>query len=283
MVSQEGIGDAAMKNVIVCETHDGFHASFGRGDPCTQCIIGPVNRKSPFSYVCNACGLCCHNKVITLSPYDVLRLARAAGVSTRAAIDRFTIRRGSILKFTDTGACTALDGTRCGVHRGRPLACRLYPLGIESIEDADGEKFVTLKPAAGSLGVYGIDAKVNDFVEAQGVGPCLEANARYASLLDVFRARIAATVDFDRIEPREFWRRATREALAESNYDASPLIDAMFDADGAEIVLGDDPEIIAAHIERLAGMIRRESNPETLASAAVMLAVSLGYSPSEVQ
>ena len=244
-----------------------------------------MNRKSQFSYVCNACGLCCHNKVITLSPYDVLQLARAAGISTREAVDRFTIRRGSILKFTDDGACVALEGARCGVHRGRPLACRLYPLGIERVKDGDDEKFVTLEPAAGSLGVYGFDDTVNDFVAAQVVAPHLEANARYASLLELFREQIAATVDFDRVEPREFWRRASREALAESNYDANPLIDAMFDADAAESVLVDDPdpEIIAAHIERLAEMIRRESNPETLAAAGVMLAVSLGYSPNEVQ
>ena len=119
-----------------------------------------MNRKSQFSYVCNACGLCCHNKVITLSPYDVLRLARAAGITTREAIDRFTIRRGSILKFADSGACVALEGARCGVHRGRPLACRLYPLGIERAKDAADEKFVMLEPAAGSLGIYGIDGDV---------------------------------------------------------------------------------------------------------------------------
>jgi Fe-S-cluster containining protein len=238
-----------------------------------------VNRKSQFSYLCNACGHCCHDKVITLSPFDVLRLARAAGVSTRAAIERFTIRRGSILKFTDGGACAALDGVRCGVHRGRPLACRLYPLGIERIEEAGDEKFVTLEPAKGSLGVYGIDGTVSDFVEAQGVGEYLEAIARYRSLLAVFRARIAATVDFDRAERREFWRCAVREALAESNYDANPLIDALFDAGGA--ASADDAEIVDAHVERMTEMIRRESSAELLASAAVMLAVSLGFSPDE--
>ena len=240
-----------------------------------------MNRNSQFSYVCNACGLCCRNKVITLSPYDVIRLARAAGVSTREAIDRFTIRRGSILKFSDGGACVALEGARCGVHRGRPLACRFYPLGIERIEDADGEKFVRLEPAAGSLGVYGVDGDVDDFLAAQGVGEYLAANARYASLLAVFRERIAATVDFDRVEPREFWRRAVREALAESNYDANLLIDAMFDAGGIAGI--GEAEIVTAHIERLAQMIRCESNAEMLAAAAVMLAVSLGYSPTEVQ
>ncbi len=212
----------------------------------------------------------------------MLRGARAAGVSTREAIDRFTIRRGSILKFTDNGACVMLEGTRCGVHRGRPLACRLYPLGIEFIENTGAEKFVMLEPAAGSLGVYGIDGDVNDFVEVQGVAPYLEANARYASLLAIFRERIAATVDFDRVEPREFWRRATREALAESNYDANPLIDAMFDAGGTDRAHTDDAEIVATHIERLAQMIGCESNAELLAAAAVMLAVSLGQSPGAV-
>jgi Fe-S-cluster containining protein len=211
----------------------------------------------------------------------VLRLARAAGITTRDAIDRFTTRRGSILKFNDGGACAALEGAHCGVHRGRPLACRLYPLGIE--HEGDRERFVTLEPAAGSLGVYGIDGNVNDFVEAQGVGSYLEANTRYASLMAVFRERIAATADFDRVEPREFWRRAVREALAESGYDANPLIDAMFDAGGIGCDAFGDAETIAAHLERLAEMIRRESNAELPAAAAVMLAVSIGYSPGAVQ
>ena len=208
----------------------------------------------------------------------MLRLARAAGITTREAIDRYTIRRGSILKFNDGGGCAALEGARCGVHRGRPLACRLYPLGIE--HDEDRERFVTLEPAAGSLGVYGIDSDVNDFVEAQGVGSYLEANARYASLMAVFRERILATADFDRVEPREFRRRAVREALAESGYDANPLIDAMFDADGIGGAAICDAETIAAHLERLAGMIRRESNAAVLAAAAVMLAVSIGQGPA---
>ena len=50
-----------------------------------------------------------------------------------------------------------------------------------------------------------------------------------------------------------------------------------------EVVGIDEAEIVAAHMERLAAMIRRESNPELLAAAAVMLAVSLGYSPKEVR
>jgi hypothetical protein len=141
---------------------------------------------------------------------------------------------------------------------------------------------VTLEPAAGSLGVYGVDGSVNDFIESQGAGPCLDANARYASLLPALRERIDAAVDFELVEPREFWRRATREALAESNYDPNPLIDAIFDVDGAASAGLDDAAIIAAHIERVAMMIRGESDAAMLAAAAVMLAVSLGFSPREV-
>lgn len=239
-----------------------------------------MNRNSAFSYLCNACGRCCHDKVVALSPFDLLRLARAAGVTTSEAIRRFTIRRGSILKFNDRGVCAMLDGSRCGIHRGRPLACRLYPLGIER-GDA-GEKFVTLEPAAGSLGVYGERGTVNDFLEAQNVAPRLDANARYAALLPLHRRQIAAAVDFERVLPREFWRRAVREALAESGYDPNPLIDATFDPDRLGCARVWDADTVSAHLEVLTAMIRREPNPDTIAAAAVMLAVSLGYSPSEV-
>jgi Fe-S-cluster containining protein len=217
-----------------------------------------------------------------LSPFDLLRIAREAGVSTSEAIARFTIRRGSILKFRDDGACVALDGVRCGVHRGRPLACRLYPLGIEHDRDRGDDKFVTLEAAAGSLGVYGDCGTVDDFLRAQNVGAHLDANASYAALLPIYRERIAATVNFDRILPREFWRCAVREALAESGYDPNLLIDATFDPDGLGCGRASDAETVAAHIEVLSEMIRRESNPDILAAAAVMLAVSLGYSPAEI-
>lgn len=215
-----------------------------------------------------------------LSPFDLLRVAREAGVTTSEAIGRFTVRRGSILRFNDAGACVALDGVRCGVHRGRPLACRLYPLGIE--RDRGDDKFVTLEAAAGSLGVYGDRGTVNDFLDAQHVGSHLDANASYAALLPIYRERIAATVNFDRVIPREFWRCAVREALAESGYDPNPLIDATFDPDRLGCWRMSDADTVSAHIESLSEMIRRESNPDLLAAAAVMLAVSLGYSPTKV-
>ena len=239
-----------------------------------------MERDTPFSYQCNQCGLCCYNKVITLSPYDVLRIARAAGISTGEAVRRYTIRRGSILRFEAAGQCAALNGTRCTLHRGRPLACRLYPLGIERSESR--ERLIALEPAAGSLGVYGKDSRAGRFVDAQGTGPHLTALETYRALIPVLRERVAAMVDFERIEPRDFWRRAVVEALLETGFDPNILIDAIFDPDSLGCARDSDDETVSAHVRMLGEMALRERNYDTLAAAAVMLAVSLGYAPGEV-
>lgn len=239
-----------------------------------------MDRGTPFSYRCNQCGRCCHNKVITLSPYDVIRIARASRLNTGDAVQRYTIRRGSILRFLPEGMCAALDGPRCTIHRGRPLACRLYPLGLE--RTPDGEHLIALDPAEGSLGIYGKDSTAGGFIDANGTAQYLAALERYRELISIFRERIAAMVDFERIEPRDFWRRAVVEALREGGFDPNPIIDAMFDPDAHGCGANDIDDTVTAHIGMLDQMVRREANCDRLAAAAVMLAVSLGYSPSEV-
>jgi Fe-S-cluster containining protein len=260
--------------------------------------------QTPFSYQCNACGRCCHDQVITLSPYDVMRLARATHISTTETIARFTLRRGSLLRFDPNGACHALDGFRCAVHSGRPLACRLYPLGLEGSPLADREidsdanarrslpraatpsraRAMQLEPAAGSAGVYGTASTVADFLASQHVAPYLDAIERYRSLIALMRGRIDALVDFDRIEPREFWRRAFHESMRETNYDPNPLITLIFDADAAVRPrhYHCEVDLIDAHLSTIAELIRSADDPALIAVAAFLLAVSLGYAPTEV-
>jgi Fe-S-cluster containining protein len=240
----------------------------------------PMDRRTPFSYRCNQCGRCCYDKVITLSPYDVIRIARSSVLSTGEVVRRYTIRRGSILRFLPEGMCAALDGTRCTLHRGRPLACRLYPLGLERAPQ--GDRLIALEPAQGSLGVYGEDSTAGDFIDANGTADYLAAIEQYCALIPKFRAHVVAMVDFERIEPREFWRCAVAEALREVGYDPNPIIDAMFDPDAHGCGPGDMDVIVVAHIALLDELIRDETKAGRLAAAAVMLAVSLGYSPGEV-
>src|SRR5260370_9262516 len=159
--------------------------------------------------------------------------------------------------------------TRCAVHSGRPLACRLYPLGLE--RTGNKEHFVQLEPAQGSLGVYGADGTVEAFLTAQDAAPYLQTNEHYRRLLPFLRARIAALMDFDATEPREFWRRAVRESLAESNFDPNPLIAALFDPDELGCGRESDTPTAEAHIHGLEDFGRRETHAAILAAAAVLL------------
>ncbi|MGH8338068.1 MAG: YkgJ family cysteine cluster protein, partial [Gammaproteobacteria bacterium] len=189
----------------------------------------------------------------------------------------------SLLRFESDGRCAALDGFRCTLHPGRPLACRLYPLGL----DGHGAQasFVELEPAAGSEGVYGADSTIAEFMESQDVAPYLGAVERYRSLIPLMRARISALVDFDLVEPHEFWRRAFHEAMRETNYDPNPLITAIFDADAAVGANHYDSELelINAHLRVITDLIHNASDPALLASGAFLLAVSLGCAPAEVE
>lgn len=240
-----------------------------------------MNGRSHFSYQCNRCGRCCHNQVITLSPYDVIRIARAARIPTGEVVAKYTIRRGSILRFEHDGRCAALDGATCTLYSGRPLACRLYPLGLER-HPGGAESYLRLEPAPGSLGVYGSEGTVLDFLAAQGAGPYLENNRLYASLLEIFRERIAELCDFDIVEPREFWRVAVREALSESGVDFNPLIEALFDPDSLGQYDCSDRDRVDHHVTEIERRICDEQDAGIVASAAVLLAVSLGYPPSDV-
>jgi len=219
--------------------------------------------------------------VITLSPYDVVRLARTAGISTGEAISQYTIRRGSILRFAQNGSCVALAGAACALHSGRPLACRLYPLGLEH-DEQQGERYWPLEPVAGSRGIYGDHGTVHDFLAAQDAELYWRMNRRYATLLGIFRERIAALIDFEIVEPREFWRIAVREALAETNFDFNPIIAALFDPDSLGCCSESDIRLVKLHVSAIERLILAQHDPSILAAAAVMLAVSLGHSANEV-
>jgi hypothetical protein len=168
---------------------------------------------------------------------------------------------------------------RCTLHGGRPLACRLYPLGLDFFDG--GERFIGLEPAVGSLGVYGEQGSVGEFLAANGAQTYFEMSRRYRALIPLMRTRITALADFDKFEPRDFRRRAVREALAESGFDPNPLVDALFDPDALGCSSGSEADTVEAHLGALEKLIESESDPERIAAAAVMLAVSLGYSPAE--
>jgi uncharacterized protein len=138
-------------------------------------------RTSEFSYRCNGCGRCCHNKRIQTSPYEVMRLARNLKLSTGEFLIRFIDSKGPYLRVRENGACVFLDGKRCRVHEDRPLACRTYPLGL-FVSPEGVETFLELRPHPLCEGVYGRDGTVDRYVNQQGVQPYLIAARQYMSL-----------------------------------------------------------------------------------------------------
>ncbi|MGO8739587.1 YkgJ family cysteine cluster protein [Rhodoblastus sp.] len=90
---------------------------------------------------------CCHDTDITLTPYDLIRIGRAAGVTSGEAGRMFgteAVHEASgmpilKLKRVDTGderrPCVFLDPEKgCSIYADRPAACRYYPLGLASVK-----------------------------------------------------------------------------------------------------------------------------------------------------
>jgi uncharacterized protein len=85
---------------------------------------------------CSRSGTCCHGKTVWLNPWELACLAEAKGLTPRAFRDRYCDFGGIQLRFDGAPgwrqqpACSQyVADLGCSVHSGRPLACRLYPLG----------------------------------------------------------------------------------------------------------------------------------------------------------
>lgn len=140
-----------------------------------------LDRKTPFSFACRACGRCCSGKVIMTGPHEVLGMARLLDVSTTEFLARYGDHGGTALRFGDDGRCPFVSAEGCRVHPRRPLVCRLYPLGRAT--DGEGRESFALHPKEeGCQGEFGTDGTIADFLESQGVAPCIEWSVRYGEL-----------------------------------------------------------------------------------------------------
>lgn len=83
--------------------------------------------------------ICCHGKMVCLNPWELARLAAAKSLPSRVFRDRYCEFGGVRLRFDITAESAYWKGLTacsqyvpdhgCGVYAGRPLVCRLYPLG----------------------------------------------------------------------------------------------------------------------------------------------------------
>lgn len=95
-----------------------------------------------FQFGCRACGKCCRYIDIMLSAYDLYNLAGCLNSTIDEILQRYCeVGLGAesglpivYLQFKN-GVCPFLIGKRCRVHKSKPSACALYPLGRAYLVD----------------------------------------------------------------------------------------------------------------------------------------------------
>ena len=215
-------------------------------------------RDGAFSYRCNACSRCCHNKAIRVGPYEILRLARRLGMTTTAFIEHHTEAGGTVLRMADANdrACIFLTERGCSVHPDRPLACRLYPLA-RWVGPGGDESFGHLTPHPSTEGRYGTGATVADYLDKQGAAPFFDMGDRYGAIYQ-------RMVDLlESLDPEELDRRPDRWNEVDetaTGLAASPWIDidrtvAEFCAVNQRPVPDDVEHTVATHLEAIEAWI----------------------------
>lgn len=111
-----------------------------------------VSRIAPgdvFSFLCHRhirCFThCCRELELILTPYDVLRLRHATGLSSAELHQRYIIEEFTetdvfprfYLTMVDDGqaSCVFVNDKGCSVYPDRPGACRTYPLGRGTVHN----------------------------------------------------------------------------------------------------------------------------------------------------
>lgn len=101
---------------------------------------------------------CCRELELALTPYDVLRLKQEAKLDSSSFLERYVIQEREAedafprlyLTMVDDGraSCVFVAKTGCTVYKGRPGACRSYPMGRAAMRKDNNtveEFFVLLK------------------------------------------------------------------------------------------------------------------------------------------
>lgn len=100
---------------------------------------------------------CCRMLELALSPYDVLRLRRGTGLTSKQLLEQYIVIEHNggdpfpclYLSMVDDGraSCVFVGKSGCSIYPHRPGACRTFPLGrgVSRSPEALSERFVLIK------------------------------------------------------------------------------------------------------------------------------------------
>jgi hypothetical protein len=152
-----------------------------------------LNIQDKLPLTCSRTGTCCHGKLVLLNPYELACLAKEKQITPREFRDRYCEFGGIRLKFDgklgwkEQNACSQyIDNFGCSVHLGRPLSCRLYPLGRQIQSDEvhyifQGNEFPCLKgcPEVTQLPQLTVD----EYLKGQATEKFEKAQDEYLTLM----------------------------------------------------------------------------------------------------
>lgn len=148
-----------------------------------------LSAESILPLTCSRSGTCCFGKAVMLNPWELLSFSKEKKITSREFRDLYCEFGGIRLRFNGKPdkkgqpACSQyIDNFGCSVHQGRPLACRLYPLGRQiQFNKAhyiyQGDKFPCLNDCSEVLELPKLS--VGDYIKGQEVEQYEKAQDAY--------------------------------------------------------------------------------------------------------
>ncbi len=150
-----------------------------------------LNDKLPLT--CSRSGTCCHGKLVSLNPWELACMAKAKEMTPKEFRDSFCDFGGIRLRFDGDmdwkgqSACSQyIPDFGCSIHSGRPLVCRLYPLGRQKQHGKgqyiyEGKEFPCLEECSEVVGLPQVS--VADYIDGQGARDFEIAQDQYLEVM----------------------------------------------------------------------------------------------------
>ena len=168
--------------------------------------VKKVEGDEVFTFLChpdNTCFThCCRQLELALTPYDILRLKNAAGLTSSAFLKRYVLIEREkddpfprlYLTMVDDGkaSCVFVSEQGCAFYQDRPGACRAYPIGRAARMNTRGtlaEWYILLEETHCQGFAQDLHQTPKQYCQDQGLSPYNHFNDAVAAILQHERIR----------------------------------------------------------------------------------------------
>jgi Fe-S-cluster containining protein len=264
-------------------------------------VYTPLTPQDILPLTCSRKGTCCHGNQVFINAWELHCLAAEKGISPNEFKTQFCDLNGIRLKFAGEAdnrgkhACNLyVSDVGCSVHTGRPLACRLFPLGRQiqnekiqyvyqgnSFPCLDGCPEVNGLPKL-SVETYLSEQKTSTFEQAQDAYLEVMQNLADIAFMLLLDTGLAASGDRKTIQAwREMGNESIEKLFAVSGQDWCDLLII------PPIAFSNDDPVTFVHVheqllnEKIQQAINEAQTFETVGKLCIMtmsLALILGKS-----